>query len=664
MSKLTSFLTGALVLSAFSASAHHFVVDGIYYDSIPGTNNCMVTFDEASKTGSKYNCYKDTLTIPETVKFGDKSFTVTEIGKYAIRNCADLKAVNMPISLVTIGYGAFSKCSALETVVVPDSVRLIDGFGFNDCPALANVTLSKNLKTIGSSAFLGCVKMAAIILPEGIEVLDTWAFKNCITLAKIGIPQSVTKIGNNCFQGCIGLKSIIVDSRNMTYYASANMLMSKDKGTLYYYAGGLTASTVSVPKTIKEIAFSAFSGNTNIKTLIMSWALKVVNNSAFEGCSNMTFVNMPMGLTTIGNAAYRNCTGLPWIEIPEDVTKIDNYAFYGCTNASSVRLHSKIETLGNQVFLKCGNIGKVTCMAAVPPTCGTKVFEDSIYAKATLYVPAGKVEAYKAASIWGSFAKIEELPELQQMEYVDLGLPSGTLWGTTNVGAEFPEQWGNFYAWAGTTEKTTYNFGSYKYCDGTNTTLTKYCTTEAKGKVDNLTVLENSDNPAYVYCGADMPTEADSKELSTSCKFTTDTINGCLGFRVTGPNNNSIFMPAAGYVMDALWMAVYTQAYFWTKDLYTVAGTNCDNNAYAFRFVLDRANITYSPGFRPRSYGQNVRPVKHKDAGIGDIIADGDDNNATLVEIYNLQGRRLERPAQGINIFRYSNGKTKKVMLK
>ena len=81
-------------------------------------------------------------------------------------------------------------------------------------------------------------------------------------------------------------------------------------------------------------------------------------------------------------------------------------------------------------------------------------------------------------------------------EWVDLGLPSGTKWATCNVGATKPEEYGNYYAWGETETKTTYNWSTYKWCNGSAETQTKYCTNSDYGTVDNKTVLDLEDDAA------------------------------------------------------------------------------------------------------------------------------------------------------------------------
>ena len=103
-------------------------------------------------------------------------------------------------------------------------------------------------------------------------------------------------------------------------------------------------------------------------------------------------------------------------------------------------------------------------------------------------------------------------------EYVDLGLPSGTLWATRNVGATYPDDYGDYFAWGETEPKNNYDWNSYKWCNGSYTTLTKYCLNINYGVHDGLTELKLEDDAAYVNWGSSwrMPTHEQQQELTKS----------------------------------------------------------------------------------------------------------------------------------------------------
>lgn len=191
-------------------------------------------------------------------------------------------------------------------------------------------------------------------------------------------------------------------------------------------------------------------------------------------------------------------------------------------------------------------------------------------------------------------------------EYVDLGLPSGLLWATCNVGADTPEDYGNYYAWAETTTKTIYNWSTYQYCMGSDNTLTKYCPSSYwgyNGYEDNLWTLQAGDDAATANWsnGWRMPTVDEFQELCNNTTMTWTTRNGVNGCLFTAANGNSLFLPAAGYRSGSNLNGSGSYGSYWSSNLYDRAPF------HAWGFGFNSANWFSSNRFR--YYGQSVRAV-------------------------------------------------------
>ena len=183
-------------------------------------------------------------------------------------------------------------------------------------------------------------------------------------------------------------------------------------------------------------------------------------------------------------------------------------------------------------------------------------------------------------------------------KFVDLGLPSGLLWAETNVGAFAPYADGDYYAWGETETKSSYSWDTYKWGSST----TKYNSSDGK------TTLEASDDVATVKWGKEcrMPSPAEFQELYNKCDWTwKSSYNGASGYLVTGPNNQTIFLPASGGCFNGDLGNHGFSGYYWSSSLY--AGST--NYAY---------NLYFRSGFIGPSYngnrcnGRSVRPVAEK----------------------------------------------------
>ena len=158
-------------------------------------------------------------------------------------------------------------------------------------------------------------------------------------------------------------------------------------------------------------------------------------------------------------------------------------------------------------------------------------------------------------------------------DWVDLGLPSGLLWATRNVGATSPEDYGDYFAWGETSPKEVYNWSTYQYCYGLYfNKLTKYCNISDfgyNGFTDNLTILQPGDDAATANYGGRTPTKEEWQELMdhTTSQWTTQ--NGVNGQLFTSSNGNSLFLPAAGCRWDSSLYGAGSNGNYWSSSLCT-----------------------------------------------------------------------------------------------
>ena len=332
----------ALLLPA-TAIAHDFEVDGIYYN-ING-KEATVTYKGMYHSQYSYE-YSGDVTIPSIVTYigttysvttiGESAFSgcsgltnvtipnsVTSIGHSAFYGCIRLTSVNIPNSVTTIGESAFSGCSGLTgSLSIPNSVTYIGGRAFSGCSGLTSVTIPNSVTYIGRGAFCYCSGLTNVNIPNTVTSIENSTFYDCTSLTSIDIPNSVTTIGESAFSGCSGLTGSLSIPNSVTFIGSA----------AFSGCSGLTGS-LSIPNAVTTIGESVFSGCSGLTgSLSIPNAVTTIGDYAFSNCSGLTgALTLPNSVTSIGIAAFRGCSSLTSVTIPNSVTRIIDYTFQGCT---------------------------------------------------------------------------------------------------------------------------------------------------------------------------------------------------------------------------------------------------------------------------------------------------------------------------------------------
>lgn len=185
-----------------------------------------------------------------------------------------------------------------------------------------------------------------------------------------------------------------------------------------------------------------------------------------------------------------------------------------------------------------------------------------------------------------------------QNDSVDLGLPSGILWAACNIGASSPSEIGEYFAWGEKEAKDAYGWETYELCHGSYSSIFKY--TEDDGK----SILEPQDDVANSELGSEwrIPTKEDMEELVEQCEWKWSSQNGQLGWKVIGPNNKYIFLPASGAASSYRIAGVNELGRYWTA-----TRDKSNYSAYNLRFKDGTDTIVVVDD--TRFYGRTIRPV-------------------------------------------------------
>ena len=315
------------LMMALLSFAHDFQVknaDGktIYYNITSSSAPYTVAVTYKGTSSSEYsNEYNGSVTIPKSVSYGGKTYSVTSIGSFVFGWCSGLTSVTIPNSVTSIGDYAFSSCSGLTSVTIPNSVTSIGEDAFWNCSGLTSVTIPNSVTSIGDYAFLNCIGLTSVTINSDSIISNTsleYNLKNIFgsQVKSYIIGDGVTSIGWSVFDDCSGLTSVTIP----------NSVTSID-GSAFALCNGLTS--ITIPNSVTSIGWSAFSGCSGLTSLTIGNSVTTIGDFAFSGCSGLTSITIPNSVTTIGKEAFYECSSLTSITFPNSVTSIGYYAFNG-----------------------------------------------------------------------------------------------------------------------------------------------------------------------------------------------------------------------------------------------------------------------------------------------------------------------------------------------
>ena len=429
----TILLLLALMTPAISY-AYDIEVDGIYYDIYD--NEATVTYKNYSSYTYYYSDYSGDVTIPSSISFGGKTYSVTSIGEYAFYNCSGLTSVNIPNSVTSIAGATFYGCSGLTSVNIPNSITSIAGATFYDCSSLTSINI-----------------------PNSVTQIDGWAFYGCSSLTSVHIPSSVTRIeGGDAFGACNSLSRITVASDNLVYDSrnNCNAIINTYDNSLH-----VGCKNTVIPNTVTAIRDEAFLDCSSLTSLIIPNGVTFIGGWAFQNCCNLTNVTIPATVTYIGYSAFYGCSSITKINIPNSVELICNNAFMGCNSLSSITVES-----GNPVYDSRSNCNAIIetasntlisgCQHTTIPSSVTAIDENAFYnntgLKSIIIPQSIKRIGYSAFSgctnLKDIFTKISQLSEFSYGDDIFKDVPTSTCvlhvpYGTSRIYKSM-SQWREF----------------------------------------------------------------------------------------------------------------------------------------------------------------------------------------------------------------------------
>ena len=369
--------------------------------------------------------------------------TLEEIGPWGLAGMSKLESVVIPDSVTKLEKRAFYGCINLKTVKLPAGLKEIPERCFEAC-GLAEITLPDGLETIGNRAF--CARgvrfypekhdvyidqsFTDVVIPASVKTIEGRAFYGCQKLKNItlkGLPEE--------------LKPGAFDD-TAWYHARPNGPVYLGDILMEYNGTMPEDYTLYIPATVKGIAAGAFGYQKNLKAVIIPDGVSFIGNSIFANCSSLSEIRLPSDLKRIPLNTFLCCTSLSQIEIPATVAEIGNYAFNstaltkvvvpdpveeigyaafgGCEMLEQIDLPSGLKSIGDSAFIGCESLGQIVLPAGLE-SIGNYAFQNCIKLR-EIVIPASveylgkffmdKCDALEAVYFEGDESRLDAILEL------------------------------------------------------------------------------------------------------------------------------------------------------------------------------------------------------------------------------------------------------------
>ena len=623
------------------------------------------------------------VTIPESVTgIADRAFqgcssltsviipnSVTNIGNSAFRECTSLTSITIPNGVTSIGVSAFRECTSLTSVIIPESVTSIGEQAFSDCKSLTSITIPESVIHIGRDAFAFCSSLTSITIPESVTSIGDYAFNGCYfkpesfvnnssltsddnwgaTLideetndgliiinnivvrcrpwaVSVTIPESVTSIGNYAFNGCPSLTSVIINCSTV--------------GDGWFY-GLESIKEVVLGDGVTSIGYGTFFGCSNLTSITIPESVTSIGGYAFYGCSSLTSVNIPKSVTNIGGGTFVGCSSLTSIIIPASVTSISSYAFSGCSGLTSIKVEQGNERYDfwnncNAIIESATNTLIMGCMTSTIPASVTSIGYMAFWdcsGLTSIIIPES------VTSIGGeAFSGCSSLTSIT--------IPKGV----TSIGAACFYDCSSLTSITIPASVTSIEEGAFAGCSGLISIKVEQGNERYDSRNSCNAIIETATNTLIVGCRTStIPESVTSigEKAFTECTSLTSI--------VIPSSVNSIGSGTFAFCTGL------TDFYCFVESVPQIDADVFYNTPIASATLhVPAASLELYKATAPWSGFGSIVPLTDEDA-IEDIKAS---KATTEIARYDIQGRKISTPQKGINIIHYSDGTTKRVMVK
>lgn len=325
---------------------------------------------------------------------------VQYISYEVFHGCSNLTSIFIPASVKGIGYSAFGDCPKIKSIIVDSKNPVYDSR--ENCNAIilteynmliqgcGNSFIPDGVKSLNFGAFSGCTDLTSITIPQSVIEIDDWVFAGS-GLTSITIPNSVKGIGVYAFAYCSDLTSITLPNK----IKEIKSHMFEDSSSLL---------SITIPEGVTYIGEQSFKKCSSLASIDIPASVTSIWSEAFDGCSSLTSIDIPSSVTSIDRGAFRDCSSLSYIKIPDGITAIEDDTFADCSSLKSIVFPKSLTEINGAFGYYTTGLISIFCKSNIPPIMCD--YTPEIWKSCTIYVPVGCVDAYKSDEAWGNFAKI------------------------------------------------------------------------------------------------------------------------------------------------------------------------------------------------------------------------------------------------------------------
>ncbi len=632
--------------------------------------------------------------------------SVTSIEEYAFADCKSLEGITIPNSVTSIGDRAFYRCSSLAKITLPNSVTSIGDYVFSYCSNLEGITIPTSVISIGENAFWYCKSIKKITIPSSVTSIANGTFCSCTGLTEVTIPNSVTSIGGSAFRDCTSLAEVTIPTSVTSIGGSA-------------FGGCTSLDGITIPTSVTSIGGATFASCTSLKEMEIPTSVTSIERSMFSCCTNLVKVTIPNSVTNIGETVFESCKSLTRLTIPSSVTTIGICVFTDCTSLISVTsLNPDPPVCGS------GNIissGLDSCVLYVPKGSKEAYSQANIWKEFNTIVEfaAPTVQTYEATNVASISATLNGYVEAGTEDILEQGFeywtadddkntievegenisvklteltPNTTYtfraYATTEIMTEYGEEMtftttvlvaptvqtaeasnvSNYSATlngsvvAGSEEILEQGFEYWK------SSRNKY-TIEAQGENISVTLTELELGTTYTYRA--YATTESGTTYGKRMTFTTDSYihptDSCihptvLTYEATDITGNSATLKGAIRAGDEEILEHGFEYWAAGEDVQSITSTK-----YYMSETI--TGLKLSTTYTYRAYASTESETTYGDERTFTTLdyLDGiSDVNADLAEVarYTMDGKRISAPQHGMNVVVYSDGTTRKELIK